>query len=127
MKHMKIFTGESLMRVLECIDQSFTFQDSHQNTIFLMLVILIWFLPVCVHVASRTLAHHGLERFKNTLIQKLTKTSPRTSPAAKDFELRSVSRASEDSSRVKTRKSVSKVLDMVLQLLQLTTFLATFR
>ena len=57
-------------------------QDSHVDTTFLILVILIWFLPVCVHVVGRTLATHGgLDRFKSALIYKLTKrTSPERSP-----------------------------------------------
>ena len=97
-----------------------------------MLVILIWFLPVCVHVAGRTLANHaGLERLKTALIHKLlTRTrSPTVTPEKRSSPAWNGGDAGDDmaTSRVKTRKSVSKVLDMVLQLLQLATFLATFR
>ena len=34
-------------------------QDSNANATFLILVIMIWFLPVCVHVLGRTLSNHG--------------------------------------------------------------------
>lgn len=34
-------------------------QDSNNNSTFLLLVILIWFLPIAVHVVSRAVSVHG--------------------------------------------------------------------
>ena len=34
-------------------------QDSNNNSTFLLLIILIWFLPIAVHVVVRALSVHG--------------------------------------------------------------------
>ena len=95
-------------------------------------------LSVCVHIVGRTLGHHSFERFKSALVLKLTRSGlTPTSPMSRKnlettFEMRCVevdkgTIGSTPTSRLKTKKSVTKILDIVLQLFQLATFVATFR
>ena len=43
-------------------------QDSNQNSTFLLLIILIWFLPVCVHVVIKAVISPGVQRCKSAMV-----------------------------------------------------------
>ena len=47
-------------------------QDSNQNSTFLLLIIFIWFLPICVHVLVKAVISPGIQKCKTVIVEKDT-------------------------------------------------------
>merc|ERR1719510_495957 len=57
-------------------------QDSNQNSTFLLLIIFIWFLPICVHVVVKAVINPGVQRCKSVVVeQESSIVSPNVSQA----------------------------------------------
>ena len=52
-------------------------QDSNQNSTFLLLIIFIWFLPICVHVLIKAVITPGIRKCKSAIVENET---PQVSP-----------------------------------------------
>ena len=53
-------------------------QDSQQNSNFLLLIIMIWFLPLGIHIVMKAIMNQGIEKCsqKNGKIEEETETHP---------------------------------------------------
>ena len=40
-------------------------QDSQKNSNFLLLIIMIWFLPLGIHIVMKAITNHGIEKCKS--------------------------------------------------------------
>ncbi len=105
-------------------------QDSSNNSTFLLLVILIWFLPVVVHVIVKTIAVNGRLKCES-------KIDPEDEEEKEDGDgefdgigskVRLRGESSEEAERRYSRRKrrLLTFFDLFVQILQLSFFLATF-
>ena len=130
-------------------------QDSNQNSTFLLLIIFIWFLPICVHVLVKAVISPGIQKCKTVIVDKDTsqvdpnehielktqqkpqkytvcpKTGKMYSDArynlqkAKEQTETKVDKPSKENCSGRSAKII-KILDLLVQSMQLLFFLATF-
>ena len=127
-------------------------QDSNQNSTFLLLIILIWFLPVCVHVVIKAIISPGVQRCKSVMIEG---NSSNVVPSSESHALNESNEFERETSRrynnpiskrnleerqqtttlnasnnnekcSKRRDKLLKVFDLLIQVTQLSLFLITF-
>ena len=131
-------------------------QDSNQNSTFLLLIILIWFLPVCVHVIAKAILSPGFKRCQSVILpqdessiivplpgaqetresQALSQNCELHTNRSKrynhvtskvDSGLLYDSKAVENPEKCSKRKAkLLKLLDLLVQVMQLSIFLVTF-
>ena len=123
-------------------------QDSNQNSTFLLLIIFIWFLPICVHVVVKAVISPGVQRCKSVVVERESATvSPNISPALNEnvdfkknnglqYKTSNVIDTTNEKDKAKgtqspdkcTKRSENllKILDLLVQITQLSFFIVTF-
>ena len=122
-------------------------QDSNQNSTFLLLIIFIWFLPICVHVLVKAVISPSIQKCKTVIeetdtsqvdpnehIELRTKNKFRKTYGNEEYN--NASEANDKNlknkdgqtpkSCSKRRAKILKTLDLLVQVMQLTFFLVTF-
>ena len=118
-------------------------QDSNQNSTFLLLIIFIWFLPICVHVLIKAVITPGIRKCKSAIVEnetpqvspnehlqlranhKLRKPSKTHHSVTLDANTEKINNKNTQSSS-KRREQILKGLDLLVQVVQLLFFLVTF-
>lgn len=123
-------------------------QDSNQNSTFLLLIIFIWFLPICVHVVVKAVISPGVQRCKSVVVERESSiVSPNVSQALnepvdvkknKGIQYKTSNaidtpnekdKAKDTNNPEKCRKRSEKwlkILDLLVQITQLLFFIITF-
>ena len=131
-------------------------QDSNQNSTFLLLIIFIWFLPICVHVLVKAVISPGIQKCKTVIVEKDTsqvdssehielKTKQKTQdyvvcpqtgkmytkarlPIHSEANGRTLTETDKQTTNNCSKRSakIIKVLDLLAQIMQLLFFLVTF-
>ncbi|XP_059098796.1 uncharacterized protein LOC131892942 [Tigriopus californicus] len=96
-------------------------QDSNHNSIFLILIILIWFLPVIVHAISKAVITHGRPKFISRI------NSHNHDSSAENKTNLSQSMRLKDRSKFEHRqRKLGLIFDFAVQVMQISFFLASF-
>lgn len=113
-------------------------QDSQHNSSFLLLIILIWFLPVCVHILVKAILSHGVQRCQDHInssfddqLESAANQVPEP-PTKRKIEAKvdtGLKKRKTTAAEVKCstrKKAFLKFFDIVVQTMQLAFFLSTF-
>ncbi|TRY75295.1 hypothetical protein TCAL_01330 [Tigriopus californicus] len=93
-------------------------QDSNHNSIFLILIILIWFLPVIVHYISKAAIIHGRPKFLSYFnFNQNSDVVFRSKPG---------SRHNGQSKFSEKQESFGLIFDFAVQVMEISFFLASF-
>ena len=103
-------------------------QDSNHNSLYLILTIFIWFLPLLVHLCMKLILAVINNKYKN---KKSANKEPESIPlntkrANSKYPEGLVSNRKEEVAQTGTSKKLMTIIDVTLQVTQLVIFLTTF-
>jgi hypothetical protein len=110
-------------------------QDSNHNAKYLILTIFVWFLPLAVHLVMKLILSGITNRYKNYQNEKDKSIQAELAPLKKKKEKNISSKTSLVSNRKdkvtpsgsnKTSQKLMTIVDVAMQVTQLTLFLTTF-
>eukprot|EP00095_Tigriopus_kingsejongensis_P007184 maker-scaffold3067_size10345-snap-gene-0.2 protein:Tk07184 transcript:maker-scaffold3067_size10345-snap-gene-0.2-mRNA-1 annotation:"predicted protein" len=102
-------------------------QDSNHNSVFLILIILIWFLPVIIHTLAKALVNHGRSLCISKLMPQDVSVSEDVPGSIALTQSQRLKKRSERKEHYNRRLSrFGMLFDLLVQIIQITFFLASF-